>query len=101
MEEKEMRYDKTFKEEAIKLSDEVGLKTASNQLGVAYGTLSEWRKKRTKYGQNAFCGSGHRTFPQTSAEQRIRELEKKNAELNRANEILKEALGFFAVSRKK
>ena len=94
-------YYYTFLDSSIKLSDEVGLKTASNQLGVACGTLSEWRKKRTKYGQNAFCGSGHRTFPQTSAEQRIRELEKKNAELNRANEILKEALGFFAVSRKK
>lgn len=34
-------------------------------------------------------------------EQRIRELEKQNAELQRANEILQEALGFFAKNRKK
>ena len=34
-------------------------------------------------------------------EQRILELEKENAELKHANEILQEALGFFAVCRKK
>lgn len=58
-----MQYDKTFKEEAVRLSDEIG--------------------------------------PKKAAEQRIRELEKENAELKRANEILQEALGFFAVRRKK
>jgi transposase-like protein len=34
-------------------------------------------------------------------EQRIRELEKENAELKYANEILQEALGFFTQRRKK
>ena len=34
-------------------------------------------------------------------EQRIRALEKENAELKHANEILQEALGFFAQGRKK
>ena len=37
------KYDKKFKEEAVKLSDEVGTKQAAAQLGVAYYTLSEWR----------------------------------------------------------
>ena len=39
----------------------------------------------------------------TDAEQqrRIRELERENAELRRANDILKDALGFFAKDRKK
>jgi transposase len=32
---------------------------------------------------------------------RNRELEKENAELRQANEILKDALGFFAKDRKK
>jgi len=40
------KYDKEFKEEAVKLSDEVGIKQAAAQLGVAYYTLSEWRQKR-------------------------------------------------------
>ena len=34
-------------------------------------------------------------------DRRIQELERKNAELERANEILKDALGFFAKDRKK
>lgn len=47
------KYDKKFKEEAVKLSDEVGIKQAAAQLGVAYYTLSEWRQKRKAYGDHA------------------------------------------------
>lgn len=96
-----MQYDKTFKEEALHLSDEIGLKNAAAQLGISYYTLSGWRNKRTKYGQNAFSGSGYSQVPGDIKEQRIRDLEKENAELKRSNEILQEALGFFAVRRKK
>ena len=39
-----MKYGKEFKEQAIKLSDEIGLKQACSQLGIAYGTLADWRK---------------------------------------------------------
>ena len=34
-----MQYDKTFKEEAIKLSDEIGAKAVAVQLGIPYYTL--------------------------------------------------------------
>ncbi|MGN1275628.1 MAG: hypothetical protein ACI4UK_01370 [Floccifex sp.] len=37
-----MKYSKEFKEEALKLSDEVGLKKAAQQLGIQYYTLSEY-----------------------------------------------------------
>ena len=37
------RYSKEFKEEALKLSDEIGVKKAAQQLGVAYYTLADWR----------------------------------------------------------
>ncbi|WP_336747557.1 transposase [Paenibacillus sp. y28] len=40
------RYDKAFKEEAVRLSDEIGPKKAAEQLGVSYYTLQEWRKRR-------------------------------------------------------
>ncbi len=40
------KYNKEFKEEAVKLSDEVGTKQAAAQLGVAYYTLSAWCQKR-------------------------------------------------------
>ena len=46
-------------------------------------------------------GSGHKRLPTDEKERRILELEKENKEPKRANEILKDALGFFAESRKK
>lgn len=92
-------YDKAFKDEAVKLSDEIGLSTAAKQLGVPYHTLSGWRQKRDHYREFAHVGSGNtRIDPQRLREL---ELEKENAELRRANEILKDALGFFAKDRKK
>lgn len=96
-----MQYDKLFKEEAKKLSDEIGLKVAASQLGIPYYTLSGWRNNRKKYGPDMYCGSGHKRMSADPVEQRIRELEKENTELKHANEILQEALGFFAQRRKK
>lgn len=37
---------KEFKKEALKLSDEIGVKKAASQLGLQYDTLPEWRKNR-------------------------------------------------------
>jgi transposase len=93
------KYDKEFKEEAVKLSDEIGIKQAAAQLGVAYYTLSEWRQKPKAYGDHAFVGSGiRRDAPLNENERRLM---KENAELRKTNEILKDALGFFAKDRKK
>ena len=39
-------YSKEFKEEALKLSDDVGVKKAAQQLGIAYYTLADWRSIR-------------------------------------------------------
>lgn len=91
-----MKYSKEFKEEALKLSDEIGLKKAALQLGIQYYTLSEWRKNRKAAAEVARPAL-------TDAELRIRnnELERENAELKRANDILKDALGFFAKDRRK
>ena len=94
-----MTYDKTFKEEAVKLSNEIGTSKAADQLGIPYYTLAEWRKKRSRYGEQANVGSGnHRIDPQKQHEM---EMEKEIQELRRANEILKEALAFFVKDRKK
>ena len=94
-------YEKEFREEAVKLSDEIGVGNAAKQLGIPYYTLAEWRRSRSKYGSQAFVGSGHKREVGDEKDRRIRELEKENAELARANEILQEALGFFAKNRKK
>jgi transposase len=89
-----MKYTKEFKEEALKLTDEIGVRKAAEQLGLKYNTLTDWRKQRKE----------QQSQPQLSeAEQarRIRELEQELAELKRANDILKDALGFFAKDQKK
>ena len=91
-----MNYSKEFKEEALKLSDEIGIKKAAEQLGLKYYTLAEWRKNR-----KAKLSEPINHLTDTEAKARIRELEKRNAELERANDILKDALGFFAKDRKK
>lgn len=89
------QYSTDFKEQALKLSDEIGLQKASEQLGVNYGTLSGWRKIRKKK-------NGENLVPDTSLlTEREKQLLKENQELKEANEILKDALGFFAKDRKK
>ena len=90
-----MKYDKEFKEQALKLSDEIGVEKAAEKLGLKYHTLADWRKIR-KHKQEALPVSN-----EADAATRIRQLEKELSELRLANEILKDALGFFAQDRKK
>jgi len=96
------KYSKEFKVEALKLSDEIGIKSAASQLGLPYYTLADWRNRN----RNSILGIPEEKKPnkemnETEREIRIKELERENAELRNANEILKDALGFFAKDRKK
>ena len=86
-------YDQNFKDEALKLSDGIGVKKACRQLNLNYGTLSGWRKQRSKKNK-----AGKKSEDEIQDE--IARLKKENEELKSANEILKDALGFFAVDRK-
>lgn len=88
-------YSKEFKEEAIRLSDEIGNKKAVAQLGIPYYTLADWRNK-SKHKPKEKC-----VLSEEELRIRNRELERENAELREANNILKDALGFFAKDRKK
>lgn len=97
---KNKSYSNEFKAQALKLSDEVGTKKAAAQLGIPYFTLADWRNRmREKIEGTSPEGSTGKAL--TEQELRIRELEKENAELRNANEILKDALGFFAKDRRK
>ena len=89
------KYSKEFKEEALKLSDEIGVKKAAEQLGLQYYTLADWRKLRKLKIKNKVV------FTEDEASRRISELERENRELKQANDILKDALGFFAEDRKR
>ena len=84
-----MKYSKEFKEEALKLSDEIGLKKAARQLGIQYYTLSDWRSKRS-----AAIKAQKYQMSDEELKQRNLELEKEIAELRKANDILKDALVF-------
>ena len=96
-----MKYDNSFKLEALKLSDEIGVRKASDQLGIPYYILADWRNIRKRQGETAFVGSGNRREPLDEKDRRIQKLESELREAKRANEILKDALGFFAESRRK
>lgn len=41
-----MKYSKEFKEEVLKLFNEIGVKNASQQLGIQYYTLADWKRNR-------------------------------------------------------
>ena len=86
------RYSREFREEAISLSDEIGPKKAAQQLGIYYATLIDWRKKRKTKTEKE---------KSTAEPKTVEELQKEIAELKKANDILKDALGFFALDRKK
>ena len=88
------RYDQNFKVEALKLSDDIGLKKACEQLNVNYGTLAGWRKQRVKKNKE-------RKSTEADIHKEISRLKKEIAELKNANEILKDALTFFVQDRKK
>jgi transposase len=92
-------YEKEFKEEAVKMAAEIGASKTAQDLGVPVNTLYTWISRSKAYGERAHVGSGNKR--QNVGNDEIIKLKKRNKELERANEILKEALGFFAVSQKK
>lgn len=96
-----MKYGKSFKFEAISLSGETGVKKAADQLGIPHHTPYGWRKGRHRYNENAFVGSGNKHKPADEKDRRVLELERELRESQRANGVPKEALVFFATSRKK
>ncbi|WP_273137946.1 hypothetical protein [Mogibacterium diversum] len=45
-----MQYDNSFKQEAIEISVEIGVRKAAEQLGIPYYTLADWRYIRKQQG---------------------------------------------------
>ena len=89
-----MTYSKEFKQQAIKLSDEIGTQKACEQLGLSYFTLGGWRKKENRKQ----IMNEKTTAPLTEREKKLmKEIE----ELREANNILKDAFSFFVNDRKR
>lgn len=86
------QYSQEFRERAIRMVAEGGdgsKRRIAQQLGISYETLRKWVHQ-------AEIDGGLK--PGTTSEQleELRRLRKENAELRRANEILKSASAYFA-----
>jgi transposase len=93
-----MTYSKEFKQQAIKLSDEIGTQKACEQLGLSYFTLGGWRKKENRKRIMDEETAENITTPLTEREKKLmKEIE----ELREANNILKDAFSFFVNDRKR
>lgn len=95
-----MRYDQSFRDRAVRMvldrlseDDSVTQSAVINEiaprLGVARETLRRWVNQ-------ALVDEGRRPGVSSEESAEIRRLKRENAELRRANEILKTASAFFA-----
>lgn len=95
------RYPQSFKDRAVRMvldrleSDEDGLtgyqviKVTAPKLNVSVESLRRWVEQSS-------VDAGRSSGMRTDAQAEIRRLKRENAELRRANEILKTASAFFA-----
>jgi len=88
------KYDKQFKEEAVRLITEGGRKVteAARSLGIHENLLRTWRRKHTEDPAGSFPGKGHLN----PHDEEFRKLQKENANLKEDREILKKALAIFS-----
>src|SRR5262245_48564415 len=91
-------YPADFRERAVRMvfehasehaSQWAAITTISSQLGVNHETLRKWVRQ-------AEADAGRRPGPTTDQAEELKKLRRENAELRRANEILKAASVFFA-----
>lgn len=83
-------YDRTFKENAVKLTYERGkgqTKVIAVELGITAKILSRWRQEYKKFGTGSFCGTGYLKL--TPEQTIITNLEKKIKDSKITLEILK------------
>lgn len=92
------RYDKQFKEEAVKLvlDQERSVVAVAKELGVHESTLYTWLGQYRNHKEQAFPGSG-RLKPE---DEEARRLKKMIADLQEENAILKKATAIFAKHQK-
>jgi transposase len=86
------QYTKAFKQDAITLSDSIGVAAAADQLGLRRHLLYNWRSVLKQAGEKAFPGHGNAT----SLEAENAALRRALAEAQMERDILKKATAFFA-----
>ena len=88
------KYDRQFKEEAVRLVTEGGrtVSDVAHGLGIHENLLHTWKRKHKEDPAGSFPGKGH-LKPE---EEQLKRLQKENANLKEDREILKKALAIFS-----
>jgi len=97
MKKERTHYDKSFKENAVKLSIErKNVSDLAQELGIKPVLLYRWRKEYLKEGSLSFPGNGVQTVSEEA--KRIAALEKRLNETETERDILKKALSIISKS---
>ncbi len=83
-----VKYNKEFKEQALLLSDEIGVKKAAEQLGISYYTIADWRKVRSRKAKEERIASDKTPLNEREVAMQREIQELKKARLNCGNQIL-------------
>ena len=89
------KYNKEFREEAVKLvtEEKLSLPEAARRLSLPTSTLANWLKAQ-KAGKLGDIGKTYR--PLTELEMELARVKKENVELKMERDILKKAAAYFA-----
>ena len=83
-----VKYSKDFKEQALLLSDEIGVKKAAEQLGIRYYTIADWRKVRSRKPKEERITSDKTPLNEREVAMQREIQELKKARFNCGNQIL-------------
>ena len=91
---KRRKYDKAFKQEAIRLVLEEGYNCSEveRNLGTCQGVVARWVKEFHEDPEHAFPGKGQLKPP----EQELRDLKRELERVKRERDILKKAVAIFS-----
>ena len=89
------KYNKEFREEAVKMvtEEKLSLPEAARRLSLPPSTLANWLKAK-KAGKLGEIGKTYR--PLTEIEMELARVKKENVELKMERDILKKAAAYFA-----
>ena len=94
------KYSEEERNEAVRLSGEIGVRAASTRLGINQDTIYTWvskAKQREAKAAETVAGYGGTEGLATENERLRKQLQEREEEI----EILQDALGFFAKCRKR
>ena len=88
------RFNKVFKEEAIRLILEEGrrIKDVAENLGIDPAMLSKWKRAYESNGKEAFPGKGYLR----TQDEEMRQLRRELSDVTMERDILKKAVAIFS-----